>query len=119
MEDHLRRTVYTTPLVRACEKCTRNKRKCDKATPRCGRCERLNSQCNYDYQPTASSSPPASSDTVVLNDLAQLKALLVSTGINFHKALTLYFHTVHNVGNPDHKFDPICHFDLVGSGRLA
>ncbi|KAL6918348.1 hypothetical protein FSST1_009843 [Fusarium sambucinum] len=34
---------------RACEKCTRTKKKCDKASPSCSRCRRLRNKCCYDY----------------------------------------------------------------------
>lgn len=38
---------------RACEKCTRTKKKCDKALPACSRCVRLAADCSYDYVFTA------------------------------------------------------------------
>lgn len=38
---------------RACEKCTRTKKKCDKALPACSRCVRLTAECSYDYVFTA------------------------------------------------------------------
>jgi hypothetical protein len=41
---------------RACEKCTRTKKKCDKALPACSRCMRLAAACSYDYVFTASTT---------------------------------------------------------------
>ncbi|KAM5352336.1 hypothetical protein ACJ41O_005059 [Fusarium nematophilum] len=38
---------------RACEKCTRTKKKCDKALPACSRCTRLTTTCSYDFIYTA------------------------------------------------------------------
>ncbi|CAM1500924.1 Fc.00g100860.m01.CDS01 [Cosmosporella sp. VM-42] len=38
---------------RACEKCTRTKKKCDKALPACSRCTRLTTTCCYDFVYTA------------------------------------------------------------------
>lgn len=38
---------------RACEKCTRTKKKCDKALPSCSRCTRLTTTCCYDFVYTA------------------------------------------------------------------
>ncbi|KAI1046207.1 hypothetical protein LB505_009828 [Fusarium chuoi] len=39
---------------RACEKCTRTKKKCDKSLPGCSRCKRLSNKCCYDYVYTPS-----------------------------------------------------------------
>jgi hypothetical protein len=47
--DETRRTPPTGRAHRACEKCTRTKKKCDKALPACSRCSRLAATCCYDF----------------------------------------------------------------------
>lgn len=45
--------METERAHRACEKCTRTKKKCDKALPACSRCTRLATTCCYDFIYTA------------------------------------------------------------------
>jgi hypothetical protein len=50
---------------RACEKCTRTKKKCDKAMPSCARCLRLGAECSYDYVFTAQTTAVVDPSTYV------------------------------------------------------
>ncbi|KAF4125784.1 Fungal specific transcription factor domain [Geosmithia morbida] len=101
---------------RACEKCTRTKKKCDKAIPACSRCSRLDAPCCYDYVmtgPTTTVVDPATygssgspNDPQVIAaarysifepDLdvppAMLMNLLTSRGISWRDSVALYFQT--------------------------
>ncbi|KAL0942309.1 fungal specific transcription factor [Colletotrichum truncatum] len=94
---------------RACEKCTRTKKKCDKGLPACSRCTRLATNCCYDFVV----NPPLL--TVVdhgtfkaagdvrpvfewLNQVdftaAQIMQLLSSRGIDWKASVKIYFCTV-------------------------
>ncbi|KFH41711.1 hypothetical protein ACRE_075970 [Hapsidospora chrysogenum ATCC 11550] len=98
---------------RACEKCTRTKKKCDKALPACSRCVRLAAACCYEYVFTApttavvdpsthSGSPndhPAGLTRHSLFDpdldipASMLMSLLSSRGVSWPEAVDLYFQT--------------------------
>ncbi|CAI6100107.1 hypothetical protein V2G26_008625 [Clonostachys chloroleuca] len=100
---------------RACEKCTRTKKKCDKALPSCSRCVRLAATCCYDYvftAPTttvvdpsaygASLSPKDHVGAVSRNPIfepeldtppALIMGLLTSKNIIWRDSVNLYFQT--------------------------
>lgn len=46
-------------LRKACQSCTRAKRRCEVRLPKCGRCATRGLTCNYDLQPLVSQSEPA------------------------------------------------------------
>ncbi|KAK5996548.1 hypothetical protein PT974_01883 [Cladobotryum mycophilum] len=114
MDGHRKALALAIPQTaistRACEKCTRSKRKCDKALPECGRCYRLNASCVYDYvapQPraTSSRSKSGSQDGFRLddgavdgseNDVLEIKKILSSHEIDWRPSVRQYYYTVHN-----------------------
>ncbi|KAF5012711.1 hypothetical protein FDECE_1243 [Fusarium decemcellulare] len=96
---------------RACEKCTRTKKKCDKALPSCSRCTRLTTTCSYDFIYTApttavvdpgyllGSTPketygPGIFDPSFDISSAMIMSLLSSRNIAWREAIERYFETM-------------------------
>ncbi|CCF34461.1 hypothetical protein CH063_06450 [Colletotrichum higginsianum] len=98
---------------RACEKCTRTKKKCDKGLPACSRCTRLTTNCCYDFVvnppsltivdqgavATAYKHPSDARPTFEwLNQVdftaGQIMQLLVSHGVDWKASVNTYFNTV-------------------------
>lgn len=98
---------------RACEKCTRTKKKCDKALPACSRCTRLTTTCCYDFIYTAPAtavvdpgymlgSKPAdhlAGAGTILDPAFDISSetimtLLSSRNINWREAAERYFETM-------------------------
>ncbi|KAB5571821.1 hypothetical protein GE09DRAFT_1216436 [Coniochaeta sp. 2T2.1] len=102
---------------RACEKCTRSKRKCDKTSPVCGRCKRLGAKCNYNYGPSPRSrsiesirprdhprfireggtiaSLLAAVDSFGEPHSPTVVQLLTGSSINWRETYDVHFHAVH------------------------
>lgn len=99
---------------RACEKCTRTKKKCDKGLPACSRCTRLATNCCYDFvvnppsltivdhgvaaqQPYNAAGDPGSAFEW-LNQVdftaSQIMQLLTSRGVDWKASVTMYFGTI-------------------------
>ncbi|KZL70097.1 fungal specific transcription factor [Colletotrichum tofieldiae] len=98
---------------RACEKCTRTKKKCDKGLPACSRCTRLATNCCYDFvvnPPSltiveqgapgngykhAGDARPAF-DWLSQSDFTagQIMQLLISHGVDWKASVNTYFNTV-------------------------
>ncbi|KAH7149528.1 hypothetical protein B0J13DRAFT_307983 [Dactylonectria estremocensis] len=97
---------------RACEKCTRTKKKCDKALPACSRCTRLTTTCCYDFIYTAPATAVVDSGYLLSSKPADLAGpgsildpvfdvsseaimtLLSSRNINWREATERYFETM-------------------------
>ncbi|WYZ41771.1 hypothetical protein EsH8_V_000666 [Colletotrichum jinshuiense] len=98
---------------RACEKCTRTKKKCDKGLPACSRCTRLATNCCYDFvvnppsltivdQGAAGSHYNAAADARPalewLNQMdftaGQIMQLLAARGVDWKASIKSYFCTV-------------------------
>ncbi|KAK1469196.1 hypothetical protein CMEL01_00963, partial [Colletotrichum melonis] len=100
---------------RACEKCTRTKKKCDKGLPACSRCTRLTTNCCYDFvvnppsltivdsqgaagNASSSSNGDARPAFDWLNQVdftaGQIMQLLNGNGIDWKASINTYFNTV-------------------------
>ncbi|KAH7148768.1 hypothetical protein EDB81DRAFT_474247 [Dactylonectria macrodidyma] len=97
---------------RACEKCTRTKKKCDKALPACSRCTRLTTTCCYDFIYTAPATAVVDSGYLLSSKPADLAGpgsildpvfdvsseaimtLLSSRNISWREATERYFETM-------------------------
>ncbi|KAF7531365.1 hypothetical protein G7Z17_g13731 [Cylindrodendrum hubeiense] len=97
---------------RACEKCTRTKKKCDKALPACSRCTRLTTTCCYDFiytapatavvdsgymlssKPTDLTGPGSILDPAFAISSETIMSLLSSRNINWREAAERYFETM-------------------------
>ncbi|KAK1967471.1 hypothetical protein LY78DRAFT_494380 [Colletotrichum sublineola] len=100
---------------RACEKCTRTKKKCDKGLPACSRCTRLATNCCYDFvvnppsltiveqgAPSSAYKLPNGARPAFewLNQVdftaGQIMQLLISHGVDWKASVNTYFSTVNN-----------------------
>ncbi|WDK20526.1 hypothetical protein CGRA01v4_11813 [Colletotrichum graminicola] len=98
---------------RACEKCTRTKKKCDKGLPACSRCTRLATNCCYDFvvnppsltiveqgSPSNAYKHPNDARPAFewLNQVDftadQIMQLLISHGVDWKASVNTYFSTV-------------------------
>ncbi|KAK1989949.1 hypothetical protein LX36DRAFT_449755 [Colletotrichum falcatum] len=98
---------------RACEKCTRTKKKCDKGLPACSRCTRLATTCCYDFvvnppsltiveqgAPSNAYKHPNDARPALewLNQVdftaGQIMQLLVDHGVNWKASVNTYFSNV-------------------------
>ncbi|KAK7433111.1 hypothetical protein QQZ08_000042 [Neonectria magnoliae] len=104
--------METERAHRACEKCTRTKKKCDKALPACSRCTRLTTTCCYDFIYTAPATAvvdPGYLLSTKTTDLAgpgsifdpafgvsseAIMSLLFSRNISWRDATDRYFETM-------------------------
>ncbi|TEA18693.1 hypothetical protein C8034_v010720 [Colletotrichum sidae] len=120
---------------RACEKCTRTKKKCDKGLPACSRCTRLATNCCYDFVVNPPSLTIVEHNAAAhhfnvagdarpafewLNQVdfsaAQIMQLLTSRGINWRASVKAYFRTINTwlaIIHPDvwHRRCALAHFD--------
>ena len=110
-----RRSPPSGRAHRACEKCTRTKKKCDKALPACSRCSRLAATCCYDFVYTGPSltiidqcvipgpgaNEQGSASVQRLLDLVNaiqpdtIMALFTSANVDWRDSVDRYFRNVH------------------------
>ncbi|KAI5462537.1 hypothetical protein BGZ63DRAFT_354818 [Mariannaea sp. PMI_226] len=104
--------METERAHRACEKCTRTKKKCDKALPSCSRCTRLATTCCYDFIYTGPATTVMDQGYLmgghktdlqgpggILNPAFEISSeaimsLLSSRNISWHEAVERYFDTM-------------------------
>ncbi|KAF6823540.1 fungal specific transcription factor [Colletotrichum plurivorum] len=98
---------------RACEKCTRTKKKCDKGLPACSRCTRLATNCCYDfvvnppsltlvdhgaashhYKPTGDGPSAFEWLNQVDFTAAQIMQLMAASNVNWRASVDTFFNTV-------------------------
>ncbi|EMT63698.1 hypothetical protein FOC4_g10013944 [Fusarium odoratissimum] len=121
---------------RACEKCTRTKKKCDKALPACSRCTRLATTCSYDFiytAPTtavvepgylAGSTPKEAYGQGIFDPAfdvssSMVMALLSSRNIPWREATERYFETMNPWFSVIHPELFAIRTDNLGSGASS
>ncbi|KAJ4157165.1 hypothetical protein NW754_008810 [Fusarium falciforme] len=116
---------------RACEKCTRTKKKCDKALPACSRCTRLTTTCSYDFIYTAPTTAvvdpgyllgskdtygPGVFDPAFDVSSTMIMSLLSSRNIAWREATERYFQTMNPWLSVVHPELFALRADAIGSG---
>ncbi|KAH7266460.1 hypothetical protein FSOLCH5_012632 [Fusarium solani] len=116
---------------RACEKCTRTKKKCDKALPACSRCTRLTTTCSYDFIYTAPTTAvvdpgyllgskdtfgPGVFDPTFDVSSTMIMSLLSSRNIAWREATERYFQTMNPWLSVVHPELFALRADAIGSG---